>query len=123
VSDTEPVLSGNPGDVVYRANPSSNGSVGWVYTTNNVWEQFGAIGAGGAVPSNSVGVSTGGGAFGISTAINFSSSTVDILQTYDVVSGISTVNLEVVGASTPTFLVVSGVSTFNSIVNVGAGLQ
>jgi hypothetical protein len=47
VSDTEPVLAGNPGDVVYRANPSSNGSVGWVYTTNNVWEQFGAIGSGG----------------------------------------------------------------------------
>ena len=123
VSDTEPVLSGNPGDVVYKANPSSNGSVGWVYTTNNVWEQFGAIGSGGVVPSNSVGVSTGGGAFGISTALNFSSSTVDILQTYDSISGISTVNLEVVGASTPTFLVVSGVSTFNSLINADSGVS
>jgi hypothetical protein len=122
VSNIKPTLAGNPGDVVYRANPQSNGSLGWVYTTNNVWEQFAAIGAGGAVPSNSLGVSTGGGVFGISTAINFSSSTVDVLQVYDAISGISTVNLEVVGASTPTFLVVSGVSTFNSRVEIGAGI-
>ena len=122
VSDTIPILAGNPGDVVYRANPASNGSIGWVYTTNNVWEQFGSIASGGSVPTNSVGVTTGGGAFGISTALNFSSSTVDILQVYDVISGISTVNLEVVGASTPTFLIVSGVSTFNSRVEIGAGI-
>jgi len=122
LSETQPTLAGNPGDVVYKANPDSNGYLGWVYTTNNVWEQFGAIASGGSTPTNSIGVSTGGGAFGISTAINFSSGSVDISQTHDAISGISTVNLEVVGASTPTFLVVSGVSTFNSQVIIGAGI-
>ena len=44
VSDTAPVLSGNPGDIVYNANPTNGGSVGWIYTTNNGWYDFGNIG-------------------------------------------------------------------------------
>ena len=38
-----PSLAGNPGDIVYNANPTSGGSVGWVYTTNNEWKTFGTI--------------------------------------------------------------------------------
>jgi len=123
VSNTQPTLAGNPGDVIYRANPTSNGSIGWVYTTNNVWEQFGAIAAGGAVPTNAVGVATGGGGFSISTAINLSSSTIDIDQTFDATSGISTVNFEFSGASTPSFLQVAGISTFNSLVYINQGID
>ena len=121
VSNTRPVLAGNPGDVVYRANPSSSGSMGWVYTTNNVWEQFGAIGAGGAVPTNSIGISTGGGAFSISYSVNYSSGTLDITKTFDVISCISTINLEFLGASTPNSLLVSGLSTFFSLVDINEG--
>ena len=34
---------GNPGDIVYNANPEAGGTVGWVYTTNNLWKTFGDI--------------------------------------------------------------------------------
>ena len=38
-----PSLAGNPGDVVYNANPSSGGYVGWIYTTENAWRRFGSV--------------------------------------------------------------------------------
>lgn len=38
-----PSLAGNPGDLVYNANPESGGTVGWVFTTNNEWKTFGTI--------------------------------------------------------------------------------
>ena len=38
-----PSEAGNPGDIVYNANPTSGGTVGWVYTTSNVWKTFGTI--------------------------------------------------------------------------------
>jgi hypothetical protein len=38
-----PSLAGNPGDVVYYANPSSGGYVGWIYTLDNEWYRFGNI--------------------------------------------------------------------------------
>ena len=38
-----PVLAGNPGDVVYNANPAKGGYVGWVYTTDNAWSRFGTV--------------------------------------------------------------------------------
>lgn len=38
-----PTIAGNPGDVVFNANPVSGGTVGWVYTTSNEWKSFGAI--------------------------------------------------------------------------------
>ena len=38
-----PSLSGNPGDVVYNANPSEAGYVGWIYTVDNAWRRFGAV--------------------------------------------------------------------------------
>tara|TARA_A200000159_G_scaffold72558_1_gene67318 strand:+ start:21 stop:5951 length:5931 start_codon:yes stop_codon:yes gene_type:complete len=40
-----PVLAGNPGDVVYNANPSAGGYVGWIYTTDNAWSRFGSVSA------------------------------------------------------------------------------
>ena len=38
-----PSLAGNPGDLVYNANPSKGGYVGWIYTTNNDWYRFGNV--------------------------------------------------------------------------------
>ena len=38
-----PSLAGNPGDVVYNANPTKSGYVGWIYTTENDWYRFGNV--------------------------------------------------------------------------------
>jgi hypothetical protein len=38
-----PSLAGNPGDVVYNANPTKGGYVGWIYTTENDWYRFGSV--------------------------------------------------------------------------------
>jgi hypothetical protein len=43
VGSAAPTLSGNPGDVVYYANPQKGGYLGWVYTTDNEWYRFGPI--------------------------------------------------------------------------------
>jgi len=38
-----PSLAGNAGDIIFNANPTSGGYLGWIYTGNNSWYQFGAI--------------------------------------------------------------------------------
>ena len=38
-----PSLAGNPGDIVFNANPSRGGYSGWVFTTNNEWQRFGGV--------------------------------------------------------------------------------
>jgi hypothetical protein len=38
-----PTLSGNPGDIVFNANPASGGFAGWEFTTNNEWQKFGGV--------------------------------------------------------------------------------
>jgi len=43
VGTTTPSLAGNPGDIVYNANPSKGGYVGWIYTTDNAWSRFGTV--------------------------------------------------------------------------------
>ena len=43
VGVTQPTLAGNPGDVVYFANPTKGGYIGWVYTTDNDWFRFGNV--------------------------------------------------------------------------------
>ena len=43
VGISTPSVAGNPGDMVFNANPTSGGEVGWVYTTNNEWKTFGTI--------------------------------------------------------------------------------
>jgi hypothetical protein len=43
VGISTPTSAGNPGDVVYNANPSNGGTVGWIYTINNEWKTFGNI--------------------------------------------------------------------------------
>ena len=43
VGISTPVLSGNPGDIVYYANPVDGGYVGWIYTLQNDWRRFGNV--------------------------------------------------------------------------------
>jgi hypothetical protein len=43
VGGSTPSLAGNPGDVVYNANPEKGGYLGWVYTTDNEWYRFGNV--------------------------------------------------------------------------------
>jgi hypothetical protein len=38
-----PSLAGNPGDVVFNANPTKGGYIGWIYTTNNDWYRYGNV--------------------------------------------------------------------------------
>ena len=41
VGISTPSNAGNPGDVVYNANPTPGGILGWTYTTDNNWNTFG----------------------------------------------------------------------------------
>ena len=43
VGISTPTEAGTPGDIVFAANPTNGGTVGWVYTTGNNWKTFGAI--------------------------------------------------------------------------------
>jgi hypothetical protein len=43
VGISTPSLSGNPGDVVFDANPEDGEYLGWIYTTSNHWNKFGLI--------------------------------------------------------------------------------
>jgi hypothetical protein len=115
-ANEKPTSSGTPGDIVYAANPDSGGTLGWVYTTDNRWEDFGLISE--IVPlSRNVGVSSGGVFVGVSTTIDFVGQGVSITGSYDVFSGISTLNF-FSSAVEPESLLVSGISTFqNSIIS------
>ena len=43
VSTSTPTQAGNPGDVVYNANPEAGGTIGWTYTIENGWYEFGGV--------------------------------------------------------------------------------
>jgi hypothetical protein len=43
VGVSAPVLAGNPGNVIWKANPSQGGTWGYVYTTDNAWRAMGPI--------------------------------------------------------------------------------
>ena len=61
VGRTKPTNAGNPGDVVYNANPTPGGILGWTYTTDNNWHTFGGVSLdqyGDSVLFDKVGVAT-----------------------------------------------------------------
>ena len=43
VGISAPVLAGNPGNVILKANPAQGGSLGYVYTTDNAWRAISPI--------------------------------------------------------------------------------
>jgi hypothetical protein len=108
-----PNVSGNPGDVVFDANPSNGGEIGWVYTTNNEWQKFGLIKNNGVYNGVFSGtfIGTGSGLSGVS----------DIWATNSV--GIHTTSNVGIGTNTalPNFALhifggikANGISEFNS---------
>jgi len=43
VGISTPTTASNPGDIIFNANPTSGGTVGWMYTSDNDWYRFGGI--------------------------------------------------------------------------------
>ena len=43
LTNSEPTVAGNIGDVEYYSKPEDGGHSGWIYTTNNVWRKYGPI--------------------------------------------------------------------------------
>ena len=43
VGISTPSLAGNPGDIVFNADPSDGGYSGWVYSVDNDWRRFGNV--------------------------------------------------------------------------------
>ena len=41
VSSTQPTIAGNPGDIVFNSSPTDQRLIGWIYTTGNIWLEFG----------------------------------------------------------------------------------
>ena len=101
VGQTKPTIAGNPGDVQYNANPANLGYLGWVYTSNNEWKEFGKIGTEEALTG--VGIKTSGGSVGFSTLVNFVGGTnISIASQYNSTTGITT--LTFAGVSTSSIL-------------------
>ena len=114
VGISTPSIPGNSGDVVFRSEPTSGGTVGWVYTSGNAWEQFGRISSGGAIGENSVNVLNDGTSVGSASGINFKSSGgLTITDSFNAISGICTLDFTA-DVNSPTNLSVSGFSTFSS---------
>jgi hypothetical protein len=61
VGISTPFAAGNPGDIVFDANPEGGGDLGWIYTTSNRWENFGLIKLDGAYNGNFTGIFSGDG--------------------------------------------------------------
>ena len=100
IGESVPTLAGNPGDVQYNANPSNTDYLGWVYTSNNQWQQFGKIGsAGGGEGQSGVGVGTAGGYVGFSTLINFTGTNISVVSSYNSGTDVTTLNFVGVGTS------------------------
>ena len=113
-SPSKPTFAGNPGDIVLNSQPDSGGTLGWVYTSDNIWEDFGLLSDQGLPLSKNVGITTFGASYaGIATNINFVGTGVSIIGSVDSVSGVGTVSF-FSSSVEPEFLIVAGVSTFNN---------
>jgi hypothetical protein len=100
VGNTIPTVAGNPGDIQYNANPSNSDYLGWVYTSNNVWQQFGRIGT--IESQTGVGVGVSNTIVGFSTLINFVGTNISIIPQYNSTLGVTT--LTFVGIATTAIL-------------------
>jgi hypothetical protein len=117
VGTSIPSLAGNPGDVVYNAEPDGGESVGWVYTRNNKWESFGQISVNNVPVANTIDIRSGGNSLGASKTINFvGTGGITVSGAYNSTAGISTLTFNS-SVNTPTQLSVSGISTFDGNVN------
>jgi hypothetical protein len=104
ITDTEPTISGNYGDIVFNSEPSKYEFIGWTYVTENKWEPFGWIG------DQGVGISSAGNYVGFATLIDLVTSGINLGVDYDSISGISTLTFD----ANPRVAISSGV--FNTFV-------
>ena len=129
VGISTPSLAGNPGDIFNKAYPDSGGHLGWVYTTQNRWEKYGRIGN--PTLDYSIGVSTVGGAVGVTTLLYFgtgSSAGLTINRQYDVNSGVTTLTFDGIpptttGISTGTSNTYAGIATQFNFVGIGLSVK
>jgi hypothetical protein len=116
---------GSPGDVVFNSDPESGGYLGWVYTTNNEWEEFGSIKSGNV----SVGiwsgtfVGDGSGLFNVSDIWRRDVSGIGIVTTSEVGIG-TTLSINGVSLYVEGNTLISGITTFSNTtesLNVSSG--
>jgi hypothetical protein len=113
VGISTPSLAGNPGDVVYNAEPDGGENIGWVYTRNNRWESFGQISVDNVPSTTTIGIFSGGSLLGASQSVNFvGTGGITVSGAYNSTAGISTLTFNA-SITSPTQIVVSGISTFN----------
>ena len=115
VGISTPSLAGNPGDVVYNAEPDGGENIGWVYTRNNKWESFGQISVDNVPSTTTIGIFSGGSLLGASQSVNFvGTGGVTVSGAYNSTAGISTLTFNA-SITNPPQLSVSGISTFNGV--------
>ena len=113
VGISTPSLAGNPGDVVYNAEPDGGENIGWVYTRNNRWESFGQISVDNVHSTTTIGIFSGGSLLGASQSVNFvGTGGITVSGAYNSTAGISTLTFNA-SITSPTQIVVSGISTFD----------
>ncbi|MFZ9740432.1 MAG: hypothetical protein ACO3CQ_00910 [Candidatus Nanopelagicaceae bacterium] len=86
ISTSIPILPGTIGDVTYNASPKTNSNVGWIYTEDDKWEQFGWVN------DELYGVVAGvGNDLNISQTLQFAGSGIVVSNAHDSSSGVTTV--------------------------------
>jgi hypothetical protein len=108
----KPTYEGNAGDVVFNATPDTGGTLGWVYTSDSTWQDFGLI-SNDTPLSRNLGITTYGGYLGIATNLNLIGVGVSIYGDVDETSGIGTLTF-FSSSVEPQFLFVAGISTFQN---------
>ena len=94
ISTIIPSLAGNVGDIVLNSSPQSNKNVGWVYTNENNWRQWGWIN------DKLYGIYVkGNSGTNLSQTLNVVGSGVNVDTSYDNNTGISTVTIAIQGAN------------------------
>ena len=119
-----PVLAGNAGDIVYNGIPASGNYAGWIYTTNNEWENFGYIGN---FEDARVGFASERNFLGVTTMLDFRSGIGATIRTeYNQTVGVGTVFVDAsplnVGVSTGIGLSKTFVGVATEINFVGLGI-
>jgi hypothetical protein len=86
ISTSIPSLPGTVGDITYNASPKLNGNVGWIYTEEDKWEQFGWVN------DELYGVVAGvGNDLNPSQILQFAGNGISVANAYNSTSGITTV--------------------------------
>ena len=119
-----PTLAGNAGDIVYNGTPASSDYAGWIYTTNNQWENFGYIGS---FEDARVGFASESTFLGVTTTLDFRSGIGATIRTeYNQTAGVGTVFVDAsplnIGISTGLGLSKTFVGVATEINFVGYGI-